>query len=140
MSLIQDILTSESIKDVSIPKINDNFDEMRKLTDKVSLTDAATIAVDGTALGRIFAVTLGGNRTMGNPTGMTSAMDGRVIVFRIKQDATGSRTLSWDTKYRFSTQVPSPTLTTTANKTDYMGFVYNAVDDKWDALAFNPGY
>lgn len=140
MSLIQDIISSESIKDVSIPKINDNFDEMRKLTDVVSLTDAATIAVNGAALGRVFAVTLGGNRTMGNPSGMTSAMDGRVIVFRIKQDATGSRTISWDTKYRFSASVPSPTLTTTANKTDYVGFVYNAADDKWDVLAANLGF
>jgi hypothetical protein len=140
MSLIQDILSSESIKDVSIPKINDNFDEMRKLTDVVALADAATILVDGAALGRVFAVTLGGNRTLGNPSGLTAAMDGRVIIFRVKQDGTGSRTLGYGSMYRFSTAVPSPTLSTAAGKEDYIGFIYNHAATKMDALAFNPGY
>lgn len=140
MSLIQDIISSESIKDVSIPKINENFDEMRKLTDVVALTDAATIAVDGAALGRVFAVTLGGSRTMGNPTGLTAAMDGRVILFRIKQDGTGSRTITWGSNYRFSTSVPAPTLSTGAGKEDYVGFIYNHAAGKLDVLAANLGF
>lgn len=137
MSLITDLSSSESIKDVSFPKINQNFNELRKALDVVSLVDAATIAVDASALGRFFHVTLGGNRTMGNPT---NPVAGRIIIFRIRQDATGSRTISWDTKYRFTATIPAPTLTTTANKFDYVGFAYNEVDDKWDVLSTNLGY
>ncbi|MFX8844617.1 hypothetical protein ABTM93_19255, partial [Acinetobacter baumannii] len=54
----------------------------------VALTDAASIAVDCT-LGNHFRVTLGGNRTLANPTGAT---DGQRLVFEVIQDGTGSRT------------------------------------------------
>jgi len=102
----------------------------------VALTDAATIAIDA-SLGNIFKVTLGGNRTLGNPTNLVA---GQKIVVRVKQDGTGSRTLAYDTKYRFGTDVTSPTLTTTAGKTDYLGFIYNADDDKLDCVAVAKGY
>lgn len=102
----------------------------------VALTDAATISTDA-SLGNVFTVTLGGNRTMANPTNPTS---GQKIVYRLKQDATGSRTITWGSAFRFGTDVASPTLTTTAAKTDYLGFMYNAADSKWDALAVARGY
>jgi hypothetical protein len=102
----------------------------------VALTDAATIALDA-SLGKEFTVTLGGNRTLGAPTNPT---DGQKIIVRVKQDGTGSRTLAYNAIYRFSTDVPSPTLTTTAAKTDYLGFIYNATDSKWDCLAVNKGF
>lgn len=104
----------------------------------VTLTDAATIVVDAT-LGNIFKVTLGGNRTLGNPTGV---VDGQKMVFRIRQDATGSRTLAYDTKFRFGTvlTLAAATLSTTAAKTDYIGVIYHATDDKFDVVAFMKGY
>lgn len=102
----------------------------------IALTDAATIATDA-SLGNVFTVTLGGNRTLGNPTNPTS---GQKILYRVTQDATGSRTLAYGTAFRFSTDVPSPTLTTTASKTDYLGFIYNAAASKWDCLAIAKGY
>ena len=102
----------------------------------VTLTDAATISIDA-ALGNNFKVTLGGNRTLGNPT---NGVDGQKITIRVRQDGTGSRTLAYDTKYRFGNSLSSITLTTTANKTDYLGFVYHAADDKWDAVSFADGY
>lgn len=101
-----------------------------------ALTDAATIATDA-SLGNQFTVTLGGNRTLGNPTNPTH---GQLILYAIRQDGTGSRTLAYDTKFRFGTDVISPTLTTTAAKTDYIGFRYNSADDKWDCLAVAKGY
>jgi hypothetical protein len=101
----------------------------------VALTDAATIATDA-SLGKTFTVTLGGNRTLGAPTNPTN---GQKIIYRIKQDATGSRTLAYNAIFRFSADIPSPTLTTTVAKTDYLGFIYNATDTKWDILAINKG-
>jgi hypothetical protein len=96
----------------------------------VALTDGATINTDA-HLGNTFTVTLGGNRTMAAPTNVAT---GQKIVYRIKQDGTGSRTLTWNAAFRFAGGT-APTLTTTAAKTDYIGFIYNAADSKWDCVA-----
>lgn len=102
----------------------------------VALTDAATITTDA-SLGNIFTVTLGGNRTIANPTNPVS---GQKIVYRLKQDGTGSRTVTWGAAFRWGADVTVPTLSTTAGKTDYVGFIYNAADSKWDGLAVSRGY
>lgn len=104
----------------------------RAISEKViSLTDAANISID-VSKGNIFDLTLGGNRTLSNPT---NGIDGQKIMIRVRQDGTGSRTLSFDTKYRFSIDLPSPTLSTAADALDYLGFIYNESDDKWDYIA-----
>ena len=102
-----------------------------------ALTDAATIAIDAST-GNIFTVTLAGNRTLGAPTG--SPVNGQLMEVRVRQDATGSRTLAYNAIYRFSTDLPSPTLTTTAAKTDYLLFQYHSSDVKWDLIAINKGF
>lgn len=102
----------------------------------VALTDGANIATDA-ALGDVFTVTLAGNRTMDNPTNPVS---GKIIRYRITQDGTGSRTITWGSAFRGSTDQALPTLTTTASKTDYIAFMYNAADSKWDCLAANKGF
>ena len=101
-----------------------------------NLTDAATITVDA-SLGNQFRVTLAGNRTLANPT---NAFDGQMLMFSIKQDATGSRTITLDTKYRFGTDITSITLSTTAGKTDKLGVQYNSSDDKFDVISFVRGF
>jgi hypothetical protein len=53
----------------------------------VTLTDATTITPNASTANE-FAVTLGGNRTIANPTNLRA---GSWLFFRIKQDATGSR-------------------------------------------------
>ena len=54
--------------------------------------------------------------------------------FYLKQDGTGSRTITWGGDFRFSGGT-APTLTTTGGKTDYLGFIYNSNDSKWDCIA-----
>lgn len=103
----------------------------------VSLTDGATISVDA-SLGREFTVTLGGNRTMAAPT---NPSDGQTILFRIRQDATGSRTITWNAIYSLGTDIDTmPTLSTAANAVDYIGFIYDATDTKWHLLSYARGY
>lgn len=101
-----------------------------------TLTDAATIATDA-SLNNSFRVTLGGNRTLGNPT---NALDGQSLTWEIIQDATGSRTLALDTKFALGTDISSVTLTTTADKRDFLHAVYNAGADKFYVRAFVKGY
>ena len=84
----------------------------------VALTDAATIAVDF-ATGINFRVTLAGNRTLGAPTNLK---DGQSGIIRVKQDATGSRTLAFNTAYKFPGGTV-PTLSTAANAVDRFAYV-----------------
>lgn len=84
-------------------------------TAEVALTDAATIAVDA-SLSNAFRVTLAGNRTLANPT---NTVNGFTYVFRITQDATGTRTLVYGTNYKFPGGT-APTLSTTANAVDIL--------------------
>jgi hypothetical protein len=81
----------------------------------VALTDGATIATN-TSSSETFTVTLGGNRTLSNPTSLTAGQTYKVIV---TQDATGARTLAYGTAYKFS---GSSTLTTTAGAIDMLTF------------------
>ena len=79
----------------------------------VTITDAATITPD-LSLSNVQMVTLAGNRTFASPTGSIS---GGQYLIAIKQDATGSRTVTFHANYIFRSG-QSSTLTTTANKTD----------------------
>jgi hypothetical protein len=112
-----------------------NPEDIRVLAE-VSLTDAATIATNAD-LGDIFKVTLGGNRTMAAPTNPAA---GKRITYRLTQDGTGSRTITWNAAFRFSTDIPEPTLSTDADATDYVVFVYNADASTWDCLGVNCGF
>lgn len=81
----------------------------------VALTDGVTIAVDA-SLSNVFTVTLGGNRTLSNPTNLQAGQAFQVIV---TQDGTGNRTLAFGTAYKFS---GSSTLTTTIGAIDMLSF------------------
>ncbi|HKU18825.1 MAG TPA: hypothetical protein VJP80_06155 [Candidatus Saccharimonadales bacterium] len=102
----------------------------------VTLTDAATIATDA-SLGSHFRVTLGGNRTLGNPTNST---DGQKVMWELIQDGTGSRTITLGGNFALGSDISSVTLTTTAGKRDFLGAVYNAAAGKWYVIAFTKGY
>jgi hypothetical protein len=83
----------------------------------VALTDGATITADFAAANN-FSVTLGGNRTLGNPTNVVVGQSG---VIKITQDATGSRTLAYGSSWDFAGGT-APTLTTTANAVDILAY------------------
>lgn len=102
----------------------------------VPLTFNATQNTD-VSNGSEFTVTVTNNFTLANPTGM---VDGQMVIWRIKQDGTGSRLITLGSAFRLGTDLPTITLTTTINLTDYLGAVYNATDAKWDVIAFTKGF
>ena len=83
-----------------------------------ALTDGATITPDF-ALANNFSVTLGGNRTMANPTNLTAGQSGSIFIV---QDGTGSRTLAWGSYWDFTTGT-APTLTATASAIDRVDYI-----------------
>jgi len=82
-----------------------------------ALTDGATITPDFD-LANNFSVTLGGNRTLANPTNLVVGQSG---VIKITQDGTGSRTLAYGSYWDFAGGT-APTLTTTANAVDILAY------------------
>lgn len=83
----------------------------------VALTDGTTITPDFSA-GNNFSVTLGGNRTLGAPTNVAAGQSGVIVV---TQDSTGSRTLAYNSIFKFAGGT-APTLTTTASAVDVLAY------------------
>jgi hypothetical protein len=83
-----------------------------------TLTDAATITPD-LAADCNFTVTLGGARTIANPTNITAGQSGSIFIV---QDGVGNRTTAWGSFWDFSGGVP-PTLSTAANAVDRVDYI-----------------
>lgn len=82
-----------------------------------ALTDGTTITPDF-AVANNFSVTLGGNRTLANPSNLTAGQSGVIV---ITQDGTGSRTLAYGSYWKFAAGT-APTLTTTASAVDVLAY------------------
>jgi hypothetical protein len=100
-----------------------------------ALTDASTIATDA-SLAAIFTVTLGGSRILGAPI---NAVNGMKRIWRFKQDAGGSKTITLNPIFHVASDLGSITLSTAANTIDYMGAIYNGDSGQWDCIAFVKG-
>lgn len=83
-----------------------------------TLTDAASISWDLDTQPSAV-VTLADNRTLAAPTNQKA---GATYILVVKQDATGSRTLTFNAVYKFAGGT-APTLTTTANAVDILTFI-----------------
>ncbi len=82
-----------------------------------ALTDGSSITPDFAAANN-FSVTLGGNRTLANPTNIVAGQSGIIV---ITQDGTGSRTLAYGSYFKFPAGT-APTLTTTASAVDVLAY------------------
>ena len=85
-----------------------------------TLTDGSTITVDFSVAPH-FTVTLGGNRTFGDPSNLSLSVGSSGSIF-IVQDGTGSRTASFHSDYKFVGGT-APTLSTAANAVDRIDYV-----------------
>jgi hypothetical protein len=82
-----------------------------------ALTDGSSITPDFSVANN-FSLTIGGNRTLANPTNLTAGQSGVIV---ITQDGTGSRTLAYGSYWKFPTGT-APTLTTTASAVDVLAY------------------
>ena len=100
----------------SNPQFTGTIDIAQANIKNQTLTDGATINWNA-ASGTIATVTLGGTRTMANPSNLKV---GTYMIF-IKQDATGSRGLSWGSVFKWPGGA-TPVLSTAANSVDIVSF------------------
>lgn len=82
-----------------------------------TLTDAATITPDFSASCN-FTVTLGGNRTLANPTNVVAGQSGSIFIVQ----STGSNTLSWGSNWDWAGG-SAPTLSTGAGAVDRVDYI-----------------
>jgi len=82
-----------------------------------TLADGATINWNMQS-GHVAKVTLGGNRTLAAPTNLSAV---GFYSLAIIQDGTGSRTLTWNSVFKF-TGAAAPTLSTAAGARDEIQF------------------
>jgi hypothetical protein len=102
---------------------------------------SATVTVDLTNYAdyshiKVDVGTLTGNLALN----ITNGSNGQIIRVRLKQDGTGSRTLSFGGSIATSTDIPAPTLTTTAAKIDLLAFEWDGTDSKARLVAVVKGY
>jgi hypothetical protein len=83
----------------------------------VALTDGANVAWD-LAAAPVATLTLGGNRTLDNPTNKRA---GASYALLVTQDGTGTRTLAYGTEYKWMDGA-APILTPTAARKDLLTF------------------
>lgn len=101
-----------------------------------ALTPGATVTIDA-SLGDYYTLVPNQSFTLAAPTNPTH---GQRIMLRVKQDGTGSRVATYNAAFRFGSDIGAAVLSTAANKVDYLGFVYDSTDAKWDVVAFVKGY
>jgi hypothetical protein len=99
------------------------------------LSDAPVIRVDWSK-GKMQTVTLGGDRALT----FTGGRPGGRYVLAITQDATGSRRVTWPLSVRWPGRGKAPGLTSTAGRTDYAGFIYNAKSNTYDGVSLSQNF
>ncbi|WP_414572823.1 hypothetical protein [Nostoc sp. CCY 9925] len=103
---------------------------MTALLTNVTLTDALVVTFNltgdsnGTKYKLLTTAAVGNSRTI-NYVGPTPA-DNEEVTFEIIQDSNGSRTVTWGSAFAFGTDIASITLTTTANKRDFVTARWNS--------------
>jgi hypothetical protein len=105
----------------------------------VTLADAATVTVNA-ALGNEFDLTLGGNRTIAAPSGLTN---GQRLTFRIRQPSSGGpfspAFASGAGGYSFGSG-PAPAWSTAASACDVVAFDYDSVKNQLMCLGSAAGF
>lgn len=101
-----------------------NVWEAAQVGTPVVLTSGASVAVNA-ELGNNFTLVTANTFTLENPSNLR---DGQILNFRIKQDATGSRVVTWGSKYTFANGVAG-VLSTAANAVDFMSCYYDGPND-----------
>lgn len=116
--IVKSIYTGSDVTSLGETTASDTIDGVLAPT-ITTLTDGATITPDFSASCN-FTVTLGGNRTLANPTGLVAGQSGSIFVV---QDGTGSRTLAFGSYWDFANGGTAPTLTTTASAVDRIDYI-----------------
>ena len=102
----------------------------KRITPRINTTaSTTTLTINSDTTDQYTVTALAVNMAIGAPTGTPT--DGQKLIIRILDNGT-VRSLSWDAAFRtINTFLPSATV---ANKTTYVGCLYNTAASKWDVV------
>ena len=123
---------TDNTKYLSSLRTKQAMDKQRPVV-AVALSVVTGAVATNASLGTVFTITADANFTLSNPT---NAYNGQKIIWRIKQDAVGSRVITLGNKFTVATEVGTVVLSTAADTVDYLGAIYNATADKFEVVAF----
>jgi hypothetical protein len=104
----------------------------------VVITDGTTVTMNAntTDIATQSNSQTAGTLTIAAPTGTPS--NGQKLILRLL--SVNIQTFSWNATFQGSTDLALPTASSGSNKYDYMGFIWNSTNSKWQLLAKNMGY
>jgi hypothetical protein len=129
------ILTNKTLTSPSISNPTLTTRIVDKLIDLGTVT--GSVAIDASQ-GNIFKMVTGASNISG--FSITNPADGQRITLRIRQGASARLVTGLGANISFGTDILSYTATATANKTDYLGLVYNADNTIWNLVAVTKGF
>lgn len=123
---------------VAVPTISStNTLTNKRITQRVeTLTDATPLVLASDAFDGGKVTTLSQATQIGNPSGTPTEFQR----YTLRIESASAQTLTFDTQFRFSTDMPAPTATSGGGLTDYLVFMWNATDTKWDCVGKNFGF
>jgi hypothetical protein len=104
----------------------------------VSTATAASITInaDTTDVATMENTEIAGTFTINAPSGTPT--NSQKLIFRLS--STAAQTFSWNAIFQGSTDLVLPTVSSGGGNYDYMGFMYNSVNSKWQLVASNFGF
>lgn len=133
--LITSVANNDILKYDSTTSVWKNTSVVPLVNTTQSVSYAANATIDW-SIATTTRITLTGNIVITN----TGAVDGQKLILELIQDNVGGRTISFTSETRFGTDITSVTLSTTANKIDRVGLIYNSSANKYDVVAVVKGY
>lgn len=105
----------------------------KRITKRVGTTaSSSSLTIAGDDVDIYTVTALAADITINAPSGTPT--QGQTLLIRLKDNGTG-RLITWNAIFRaIGVTLPA---TTTANKTMYVGCIYNTTDSKWDVVSVN---
>lgn len=114
--------------------INTTTIKTSNLTDDVAIDP---VVYDAFGVNKLINTQATGTLTVNAPIG-NAPINGQKLTIRIK--STNVQTFAWNGIYRGSIALPLPTTSSGSSLTDYLEFVYNSDDTKYDFYYTNTGF
>lgn len=99
----------------------------------VTLADAASITInaDTTDMATQVNTQAVGTLTVNSPTG--TLVNGQKVILRLQ--STNIQTFAWNAVFQGSADIALPTASSGSSLYDYVGFIYNTTNSKWQMVA-----